>query len=180
LHMKVLFSPDDGRLLGAQIVGRQGVAERINVLAFALQTQATVFDLEEAELAYAPQFGSAKDPINQAGFIAGNILRHDVSVAHWDQCSPNCLNEQGEDSRPVILDVRTSSERDAQAVPGSIHIPLGELRTRLDQLPQDRPIWVYCGVGQRAYYAARILQQHGFQAANLSGGLTTYRMVQKK
>ncbi len=204
LHMKVLFAPDTGRLLGAQIIGKQGVAERINVLAFALQKQASVFDLEEAELAYAPQFGSAKDPINQAGFIGANILRQDVAVVHWDQWASQKqssrpeqnadrsssslyappasqdLSHLPEQKGPVILDVRTATERAAQAVPGSIHIPLGELRSRLDQLPADRPIWVHCAVGQRGYYAARILQQHGFQVANLSGGLSTYRMVRKK
>jgi len=193
LHMKVMFSPEDGRLLGAQIVGQQGVAERINALALAIQKRVTVFDLEEAELAYAPQFGSAKDPINMAGFIGANLLRGDMAVAHWEQvelaAGPSAEPPDGsapragvgpEEARPVILDVRTPGERAAQAVPGSIHIPLGELRTRLDELPRDRPIWVYCGVGQRAYYATRILQQHGFQAANLSGGMTTYRMMQKR
>ena len=193
LHMKVLFSPEDGRLLGAQVVGREGVAERINVLALALQKQATVFDLEEAELAYAPQFGSAKDPINMAGFIGANLLRGDMYVAHWEQielaagpvaeppdCSGVLLREGAEGASPVLLDVRTPGERTAQAVPGSLHIPLGELRTRLAELPRDRPIWVFCAGGQRGYYAARILQQHGFQVANLSGGMTTYRMVQKR
>ncbi|MCS7303527.1 MAG: FAD-dependent oxidoreductase [Thermoguttaceae bacterium] len=179
LQMKVLFSPDNGRLLGAQIVGRQGVAERINVLAFALQKQATVFDLEEAELAYAPQFGSVKDPINMAGFIGANILRGDMAIVHWEQCDLGRLADLPEQSRPLILDVRTPGERATAAAPGSIHIPLGELRTRLQELPTNRPIWVYCGAGQRGYYAARILQQHGFQVANISGGFACFRMLQK-
>ncbi len=179
IHLKVLFSPEDGRLLGAQVVGKQGVAERIHALALALQKRATVFDLEEAELAYAPQFGSAKDPINLVGFVASNILQGDVDVAHWDQWKPP--NGSEDDSCPIVLDVRGPGERMMEAVPGSLHIPLGELRTRLAELPRtNRPIWVYCGAGQRAYYAARILQQHGFEVANLSGGMISFQMVQKQ
>ncbi len=177
MQLKLLFAPGDGLLLGAQAVGREGVARRIDVLALAIQKRATVFDLEEAELCYAPQFGSAKDPVNMAGFVAANVLRGDVATAHWDQW----LAAQGSGKPgPLVVDVRTRGEAGAGAVPGSVNIPLGELRTRLDELPRDREIWVHCGVGQRSYYAARILRQHGFQVANLSGGFKSYKTWAKK
>lgn len=170
ISTKLLFDPNDGRILGAQAVGSEGVDKRIDVIAAIIQMGGTVHDLEDAELCYAPQFGSARDPVNIAGFVAGNIQRGDVAVAHWAQ-----LDDQPAQQRPVVLDVRTPGEYAAGAVPGAINIPLGELRKRLHELPRDREIWVHCGVGQRAYYAARILAQKGFRVRNLSGGFTTYR-----
>jgi NADPH-dependent 2,4-dienoyl-CoA reductase/sulfur reductase-like enzyme/rhodanese-related sulfurtransferase len=174
MAVKLLFAPDTGRLLGAQAVGKAGVDKRIDVLAMAIQNGATVYDLEEAELCYAPQYGSAKDPVNIAGFTAANILRGDVEVAHWPE-----LAAGGAPGRefPLVLDVRTRAETSAGAVPGAVNIPLGELRQRLGELPRDREIWVHCGVGQRSYYAARILKQHGFRARNLSGGFQTCKMM---
>ncbi len=177
MNLKLCFSPDDGRVLGAQAVGKDGVARRIDVLAMAIQKGATVYDLEEAELAYAPQFGSAKDPVNMAGFVAANILRGDVSVAHWEQW---LASQEAGDSAPLIVDVRNPGEVAVGAVPGSVNIPLGELRNRLGELPRDRDIWVHCGVGQRSYYASRILRQNGFQVANLSGGLKSYQTLPEK
>jgi len=174
MAIKLLFSPDDGRVLGAQAVGGAGVARRIDVVAMAIQKQATVYDLEEAQLCYAPQFGSARDAVNIAGSVAANILRGDVEVAHWE----NVPEKYSGDRQPLILDVRTAGEYAQAAVPGTINIPLGELRTRLGELPQDKEIWVHCGVGQRSYYAVRILRQHGFRVRNLSGGLRTYNMRQ--
>ena len=172
---KLLFAPDSGRLLGAQAVGKTGVDKRIDVIAMAIQKQATVFDLEEAELCYAPQYGSAKDAVNMAGFVAGNILRGDVDVVHWSDWE----EARAGDGAPVVVDVRSNSEVAAGAVPGTINIPLGELRRRLGELPRDREVWVHCGVGQRSYYAARILRQNGFRVRNLSGGFRAYQ-TQKK
>jgi rhodanese-related sulfurtransferase len=169
---KLLFSPDSGRVLGAQAVGRQGVEKRIDVIAMAIQMKATVFDLEEAELCYAPQYGSAKDPVNMAGFVAGNILRGDVAVGHWDEWK----RRQSAGEAPVTLDVRPPMAVAAEAIPGTIRIPLGELRARLDELPRDREVWVHCVVGQTSYNAVRLLKQHGFQVRNLSGGITSYKL----
>jgi rhodanese-related sulfurtransferase len=172
LAMKLLFDPASGRILGAQAVGRRGVEKRIDVVATAIQKQATVFDLEEAELCYAPQYGSAKDPVNMAGFVAGNVLRGDVDLSHWEDWQ--ALQAAGKEP-PLVVDVRTRGEAAAGAVPGSVNVPLGELRARLGELPRDREIWVHCGVGQRSYYAARVLRQHGFRVRNLSGGMRSFQ-----
>lgn len=177
MTIKLVFAPDSGRILGAQAVGGSGVDKRIDVVAMALQMQATVFDLEEAELCYAPQYGSAKDPVNMAGFVAANIVRGDVEVAHWDDwLTLPPLANQG----PLVLDVRTAAEAAQGAVPGSVNIPLGELRARLGELPRDREIWVHCGVGQRSYYATRVLRQNGFRVRNLSGGMKSFQSAQRK
>ncbi len=165
MAIKLLFGKDDGRVLGAQITGGQGVDNRINVLATAIQAGMTVFDLEQMELAYAPQFGSAKDPINMAGFVAANVVRGDVKVAHADDLAGG-----------LLLDVRTKAEHEAGAIPGSTLIPIDELRTRAGELPKDRPILAYCAVGLRGYTAARMLSQLGYDVRNLSGGYKTYRM----
>ncbi len=172
ITMKLLFSPESGRVLGAQAVGRQGVEKRIDVIAMAIQMKATVFDLEEAELCYAPQYGSAKDPVNMAGFVAGNILRGDVEVGHWGEWK----RRRSAGDEPVTLDVRPPMAVAAESIPGTIRIPLGELRARLDELPRDREIWVHCVVGQTSYNAVRLLKQHGFQVRNLSGGITSYKL----
>jgi NADPH-dependent 2,4-dienoyl-CoA reductase/sulfur reductase-like enzyme/rhodanese-related sulfurtransferase len=172
ISLKLLFSPDSGRLLGAQAVGRAGVEKRIDVIAMAIQKGATVFDLEEAELCYAPQYGSAKDAVNMAGFVAGNILRGDVQVAYW----PQWKEREAAGDGPVTLDVRPAAAVAAGAIPGTIRIPLGELRARLAELPRDREIWVHCGVGQSSYYAVRLLAQHGFKVRNLAGGIVSYKM----
>jgi NADPH-dependent 2,4-dienoyl-CoA reductase/sulfur reductase-like enzyme/rhodanese-related sulfurtransferase len=165
IHMKLLFSAKDGRVLGAQAIGENGVEKRIDVIAMAMQMGATVFDLEEAELCYAPQFGSAKDPINMAGMIAANILRGDLHPAPWEKLS---------DSDALIVDVREPREFASDHVDEAINLPLGQLRDRMHELPRDRKIFVCCGVGQRSYYALRILLQYGFQAGSLLGGMRTY------
>ena len=172
IALKLLFAPDSGRVLGAQAVGRAGVEKRIDVIAMAIQKGATVFDLEEAELCYAPQYGSAKDPVNMAGFVAANILRGDVAVGHWSEWK----RHEAAGDAPVTLDVRPTPAVAAGAIPGTIRIPLGELRARLDELPRDREIWVHCAVGQTSYNAVRLLQQHGFKVRNISGGMTSYKM----
>jgi rhodanese-related sulfurtransferase len=168
IHLKLLFRKSDGLVLGAQAVGDEGVERRIDVIATAIQMKTTVFDLEDAELCYAPQYGSAKDPVNLAGMIAANVLRGDVELAPWGE-----LNSAG----AFLLDVREPNEFLAGSIPGSVNIPLGQLRARIGELPQSRKIWVNCGVGQRSYYACRILVQHGLKASNLSGGYSTYRVL---
>jgi NADPH-dependent 2,4-dienoyl-CoA reductase/sulfur reductase-like enzyme/rhodanese-related sulfurtransferase len=170
ITMKLIFSKQDGRILGAQAVGEEGVEKRIDVIAMAIQKKATVFDLEEAELCYAPQFGTAKDPVNFAGMIAANDLRGDSFVAHWTDV---------QESQPYIVDVREPFEFRSSHFEGAINIPLPVLRAKIEELPRDREIWVYCGVGQRSYYATRILQLKGFSVRNLSGGITTFIMQTK-
>jgi NADPH-dependent 2,4-dienoyl-CoA reductase/sulfur reductase-like enzyme/rhodanese-related sulfurtransferase len=160
IAMKIIFRKSDGRLLGAQALGEDGVDKRISALAMALQMGATIYDLEEAELCYAPQFGSAKDPVNFAGMVAADVVRGDMPVSHWDGAKDG-----------LILDVREPMELAVESVPGALNIPLGQLRARLGELPRDREILVLCRSGGRAYYATRILLQNGFKARNLSGGL---------
>lgn len=169
MSIKLLFAPDSGKVLGAQIVGGEGVDKRIDVLAMAIHAGMTVFDLEEVELAYAPQFGSAKDPINMAGFIASGVLRGDHPVAHWSQVIS--------DPDAIVVDVRDPAEYSAGHYPRAIPLPVDHLRCSLDQLPKDKPIYVYCQVGQRGYIATRILLQHGFAVKNLSGGYKAYQLV---
>jgi NADPH-dependent 2,4-dienoyl-CoA reductase/sulfur reductase-like enzyme/rhodanese-related sulfurtransferase len=165
IAMKVLFSKSDGLVLGAQAFGEDNVDKRISALAMAIQMGATIYDLEEAELCYAPQFGSAKDPVNFAGMAAVNALNGDMPLIHWDTASSGFL-----------LDVREQLEVTAQKVPGALHIPLGQLRARLSELPRDREIHVVCRSGQRSYIATRILLQHGFKAKNVSGGMLSLAM----
>lgn len=172
IAMKLIFSRKDGKILGFQAVGKKGAVRRTDVIAMALQKGGTVFDLEEAELCYAPQFGSAKDPVNLAGMIAANVVRGDVDIVHAEDMD-----------RPpagvLILDVREPFEFRRGHIPGAVHIPLGSLRRRMGELPKDREIWAYCYVGQRSYVAARALRQHGFRAKNLSGGYRSYEMWRK-
>ncbi|MCG6860748.1 MAG: FAD-dependent oxidoreductase [Chromatiaceae bacterium] len=160
IAMKVLFRKSDGRLLGAQALGEDGVDKRISALAALIQMGATVYDLEESELCYAPQFGSAKDPVNFAGMVAADVLRGDMPISHWTSM------EGG-----VLLDVREPIELAVEQVPGVLNIPLGQLRARLDELPRDQEIHVICRSGQRAYYATRLLMQAGFKVRNVSGGM---------
>ncbi|MCA9269219.1 MAG: CoA-disulfide reductase, partial [Planctomycetales bacterium] len=169
MTLKLLFDPEDGRVLGAQAVGGAGVDKRIDVLAMAIQAGMTVFDLEESELAYAPQFGSAKDPVNMAGFVAAGLLRGDHPQTAWTDYAAIA-----EADRPLLLDVRTAEEFALGHIPGATSIPVDVLRERLDELPKDRPIVAYCQVGQRGYLATRMLLQRGFTVTNLSGGYRTY------
>ena len=168
LALKVIFRKSDGRLLGAQALGQDGPAvdKRISALAIAIQMGATVYDLEEAELCYAPQFGSAKDPINFAGMVAADVLRGDMPIAHWDSIGG-----------AFLLDVRQPVELAVESVPGAVNIPLPQLRARLGELPRDREVLVICRSAQRAYYATRILIQNGFKARTLSGGMLSRALV---
>ena len=145
--------------------------KRIDVLATALKAGMTVHDLAELELAYAPPYGSAKDPVNLAGMAAQNVLAGDVALAQWNEVASL------DPSTTLLLDVRRPDERAPGFIPGSTHIPLDELRQRLSELPRDREIITYCQSGQRSYNAARLLSQHGFNATNLSGGYATFRPV---
>lgn len=164
ITMKLIFSTQDGKILGAQAVGEEGVEKRIDVISMAIQQGGTVFDLEEAELCYAPQFGAAKDPVNVAGMIAANALRGDAPVAHWSDMRQTASQ---------ILDVRELDEYSRAHFEGATNIPLHMLRERMPELPRDRELLVYCGVGQRSYYASRALRLNGFRARNMSGGIRT-------
>ncbi|SDC90224.1 MULTISPECIES: DsrE/DsrF/DrsH-like family protein, partial [unclassified Candidatus Frackibacter] len=159
-----------------QIVGRDGVDKRIDVLATALRFERNIFDLQELELAYAPPYSSAKDPVNMAGFTAGNIINEDMKVIHWWEIDDLDLDNT------IILDIRTEVENQLGAIEGSTHIPLDELRDNLNKLPTDKDIVLYCQVGLRGYIATRILLQNGFtsnRVRNLSGGYRLYKAVKQ-
>lgn len=173
MTLKLLFAPENGRVLGAQAVGGAGVDKRIDVIAVAVQAGMTVFDLEEMELAYAPQYGSAKDPINMAGFVAGGLLRKE----HPQIDVETAVSASG-GQRFFLVDVRTPQEFSAGSIFGAVNIPVDDLRSRLSELPRDREIAVFCQVGQRGYIAARILLQAGYSVANIGGGFRTYRLFQ--
>jgi len=171
LHVKVIFAPDSGKLLGAQVVGFDGVDKRIDVFATAIRAGMTVYDLQDLELAYAPPYGSAKDPVNMAGFVAANCLKGDVVM--WYAEDFPVKTEKG-----LILDVRSPGEYDHWHIPGAVNIPLGKLRSQADSLPRDRPIYVYCRVGFRSYLAYRLLRQRGLEKLSmLAGGSLTFHSV---
>ena len=151
-----------------QAIGEEGVERRVDVVAFAIQKGGTVFDLEEAELCYAPQYGAAKDPVNVCGMVAANVVRGDLELADWKGLGK---------ATTLLLDVREPAEFADHPLEGAINIPLGQLRDRLEELPRETEIWISCGVGQRAYYACRLLSQHGFKPRNLSGGYEIYRVL---
>jgi rhodanese-related sulfurtransferase len=168
LFIKVLFSPDDGALLGAQVLGWDGVDKRIDVFAVALRAGMTVYDLEHLELAYAPPYGSAKDPVNMVGFLGANLLRGEIDLCYAEDF-PDCADSV------TILDTRTQAEYDAFHIPGAVLIPYTELSERLDEVPRDRPVYTYCRSGFRSYLAYCVLKQRGFEdVAFLSGGMMTY------
>jgi NADPH-dependent 2,4-dienoyl-CoA reductase/sulfur reductase-like enzyme/rhodanese-related sulfurtransferase len=171
MTLKLLFAPQDGKVLGAQIVGHDGVDKRIDVLATAIHAGLNVFDLQELELAYAPPFSSAKDPVNMAAYVAGNMVRGDVEVIYWQDVEELVKNGA------YLLDVRTKVEVEKGMVPGAHHITLDELRENLDKLPRDREIIAYCQLSLRSYIANRILLQHGFKVKNISGGYKLYSAI---
>jgi len=168
LHLKVLFAPDTGKLLGAQVVGHDGVDKRIDVLATAMAAGLTVYDLQDLELAYAPPYGSAKDPVNMAGFVASNILKGDLKV--WQAEDFPARTAGG-----VMVDVRGKPAYDAGHVPGALHMPMAALRSRLPELPTNQPIFVHCKVGFTSYLAARVIAQSGREVYSLSGGYDTFQ-----
>ncbi len=173
LTMKLIFSRPDGRVLGAQAVGYNGVEKRIDIIASAMHFNASVYDLEELELCYAPPYSSAKDPVNMAGYSADNILAGIVKNVTFGD-----LKSLPADA--LYLDVRTHAEVSMGAVPGSVNIPVDNLRERMQTLDKDKTYIIYCAVGIRAYIAARMLMQNGFKdVRNLAGGYTTYRVASK-
>ncbi|WP_204743360.1 FAD-dependent oxidoreductase [Pseudocnuella soli] len=164
MTIQLAFAPGTGRLLGAQVVGGDGVDKRLDLLASVIKKGGTIYDLTEIEHAYAPPFSSAKDPVNIAGFAAENILLHRVQPWYWD--SP-----EAEPGHSFLLDVRTPTEFASGSIGHAVNVPLDELRSRLTELPKDAPIYLFCQIGMRGYMAARILLQSGFERVyNLSGG----------
>jgi NADPH-dependent 2,4-dienoyl-CoA reductase/sulfur reductase-like enzyme/rhodanese-related sulfurtransferase len=168
ITLKLLFSPLDGKVLGAQAIGAEGVDKRIDVLATAIRAGMSVYDLENLELSYAPPYGSAKDPVNFAGFVASNYLRGDVRICHTE----DLVNAQ---PGQMLLDVRTPGEFKRGTIPGAINIPLDDLRARLAEIPKDKELLVFCQAGLRGYIACRILAQKGFACKNLTGGYKIYQ-----
>ncbi len=170
--IKLLFSPETGKILGAQAIGKENIDKRIDIIATAIKSGLTVDDLADLELCYAPPFGSAKDPVNIAGMAAQNIIRglyKQITVGEF-------LNSNQDDF--TVLDVRDTKEREAGFIPNSIHIQLNELRSNLQQLPKEKEIIVYCQSGQRSYYACRILSLNGFKCRNLSGAYKSWKQQQ--
>ncbi|MBL0674100.1 FAD-dependent oxidoreductase [Aeromonas dhakensis] len=170
VSLKLLFAPD-GKIYGAQAIGKDGVDKRIDVLAVAQRAGLTVFDLQDLELTYAPPFGSAKDVINMAGFVASNHLKGDTLLCYAAEVEARHPHQQ-------VLDVRNGPELDKLGrIPGAMHIPLDELRNRLHELPRDKELLISCQVGLRGHVACRLLSQHGFKVKNLSGGFKTWQMA---
>ena len=175
MTIKITFSPKDGKLFGAQIVGYDGVDKRIDQYALAIKNGATVSQLTQLEHAYAPPFSSAKDPVAISGYVAGNILSGRMKPLYWREL------QQTDVSKVTLVDVRTADEASLGSLPGAINIPLDDLRARMNEIPTDRPVYVFCGVGLRGYLASNILKGHGFtDVRNLIGGLKLYESAVKE
>jgi NADPH-dependent 2,4-dienoyl-CoA reductase/sulfur reductase-like enzyme/peroxiredoxin family protein/rhodanese-related sulfurtransferase/TusA-related sulfurtransferase len=175
MSIKISFSPGDGRLLGAQIVGYDGVDKRIDLFSAAIRNGATVHDLAEMEHAYAPPYSSAKDPVNIAGMVAENILDGTTKIISWRDVAKHTIEEM------YLIDIRTRDEYQLGTIEGAVNIPLDELREHLDEIPRNKKIIAFCGVGLRAHVACRILMQSGFpEVYNLSGGLKTFETATQK
>jgi len=175
ISLKLVFDPDDGTVLGAQAVGKDGVDKRIDVLATAVRAKMTVFDLEELDLAYAPPYGSAKDPVNMAGFVASNIMKGDVEAVTWDQM------DDFDSERFVLLDVRDEDEaKEEGMVEGALIIPINDLRDRLAELDRDKTYLCFCTISLRAYIAHRILRHHGISSKIISGGHITFSKARRE
>lgn len=175
ISLKLLFSPEDGKILGAQAIGYDGVEKRIDVIATAIRAGMTTRDLEKLELSYAPPYSSAKDPVNMAGYTATNMLKGDCKVIHWDEIDKRDIRGS------ILIDVRTSMEFSLGTLEGAVNIPLDEIRGRLGEFPKDKEIIIFCQVGLRGYVACRILMQKGYDnVRNLSGGYRTYAAVYNK
>ncbi len=175
MSIKTIFSPSDGKVLGAQIVGYEGVDKRIDLFASVISRGGTVYDLEEIEHAYAPPYSSAKDPVNMAGFVGENILQGRSVHIHWDELLALDPKEV------FLLDVRTREENALDTIEGAVNIPHDTLREHLAEIPKDKLVVIFCAVGLRGYIAERILRQNGFEnVRNLSGGFKTYSIVTQK
>ena len=169
MDIKITFSPTDGKLYGAQIVGYDGVDTRIDQYALAIKQGATVEQLTRLEHAYAPPFSSAKDPVAISGYVAGNILSGKMTPLYWREL------QQADKSQVTLVDVRTPDEYALGTIPGAINIPLDNLRERLADIPENKPVYLFCGVGLRGYLASNILKSKGYpDVRNLIGGLKTY------
>lgn len=175
LFLKLIFEKPGGKILGAEIVGFDGVDKRCDVIATAIRAGMTVFDLTELELCYAPPYSSAKDPVNMAGYVAENVLLEKVKQFYWEDCE-----KLRQDTDAVLLDVRTPYEFQHGAIDGALHIPVDVLRDNLAHLDKSKRIYVYCASGQRSYLACRILSQHGFDCCNLAGGYKLYALVRSE
>ena len=171
MSIKLLFEKGSGKILGAQIVGRDGADKRCDVIATAIRANMTVFDLTELELSYAPPYSSAKDPVNMAGYVAENILNNRVKVFHWHDVN------NIDSTKSTLLDVRTSDEYEYGTIAGYKSIELDELRRNLDKLDKSKPVYITCQIGLRGYLACRILTQSGFECYNLSGGYRLYNEI---
>lgn len=170
MDIKITFSPTDGKLYGAQIVGYDGVDKRIDQYALAIKQGATVADLTRLEHAYAPPFSSAKDPVAITGYVAGNILSGKMSPLYWRELRDADL------TGVTLVDVRTPDEYALGTIDGAVNIPLDDLRERMGEIPTGRPVWLFCGIGLRGYLASNILKDNGYaEVRNLIGGLKTYR-----
>jgi len=175
LTIKIVFNPENGKLLGGQIVGFDGVDKRIDMLAHILKHGETIYDMQEIEHAYAPPFSSAKDPVNMAGLVAENIVRGMVKIIHWHEIRDLNLKDI------TLIDVRTPDEYALGSIEGSVNIDVDQLRSRLDEIPKNKKVIVFCGTGLRSYFAARILMQNGYEdVQNLSGGYITYEYATQK
>ncbi|GAK83993.1 CoA-disulfide reductase [Vibrio ponticus] len=171
MSFKMLFDPQSGKILGAQAVGKDGVDKRIDIMAVAQRAGMTVEQLQHLELTYAPPYGSAKDVINQAAFVANNIIKGDATPIHFDEVD-NLSKDQ------ILLDVRNPGEREnGNHLSGDINIPVDQLRQRMGELPKDKEIVIYCQVGLRGNVAYRQLVNNGFKARNLIGGYRTYKFA---
>lgn len=181
MTLKVVFEREGGRILGAQAIGREGVDKRIDVIAVAVRARMTAADLTELDLAYAPPYSSAKDPVNMAGFMIENILSGLVEQVSWEEAldapHPGASIETAGRKAPILLDTRTDREHARAGVAGALHIPLDELRERMGELPRDARLLVFCASGLRSYVACRILSQNGFDCANVSGGFGFHEQV---
>ena len=174
MSIQIAFSPEDGRLYSAQIAGYDGVDKRLDVFASIIQHEGTIYDLLEFEHAYAPPFSSAKDPINMAGFVAENILLGILRVAHWNGANNAELGD-------LLIDVRTAKEFEAGTIEGAINIPVDELRGRLNEIPTDKKIFIFCQIGLRGYLAQRILVQNNYQnVLNISGGYFLWQTIRRE
>ncbi|WP_371017422.1 CoA-disulfide reductase [Pseudalkalibacillus sp. JSM 102089] len=171
IALKLIFDKETGKIFGAQAVGKDGVDKRIDVIATAIKGGLTVLDLPDLELAYAPPYSSAKDPVNMAGYVASNIVEGMMETVQWHEI--DAIVENG----GTLIDVRSHREFKNGFIKGAINLPVDELRSKLHELPQDKTIYVHCQVGLRGYIATRILRENGFEAVNLDGGYRTYELV---
>ena len=170
MSIKITFDKESGKLYGAQIVGYDGVDKRIDEFALIIKHQGTIYDLTQVEQAYAPPFSSAKDPVAIAGYVAEDIIAEKVKLVYWRDLRDIRLEHE------FLLDVRTPDEFSLGSLPGAVNIPLDEIRDRIDEIPKDKPVYVFCAIGLRGYLAYRILSQHGYdKVRNLSGGLKIYK-----